>query len=310
MYLTQPSQGPTAWIRSMKHVANAIRKCAKSEGKHVALRGGGGGGAGFETYFPWNVTGHGGMFPDTPEDITPNAVSFGYGFQFALGPALQAGDSRKRAVRLQPNAGFAEAAFVACPGSSDDSCSDCVDEPSGELDGHAISLSFACSTAWATQVCGLASYQGTTYGKYGHYSECNCPVSGWYLARYLPNTSAFEPQKKPHCYPGEGQPPSITQEKLKANCAKWCGIRAPQVGGSQQICPILPGCECLLRPPTPTVQVVADGEAVAVAGGWSELVLQHFATALLAGCLVHLYHRSSRRRLPNVSSLLDATPKS
>ena len=32
-------------------------------------------------------------------------------------------------MRLQPNAGFAEAAFVSCPGSADDSCYDCVRKP-------------------------------------------------------------------------------------------------------------------------------------------------------------------------------------
>lgn len=266
----------------MRKAAKSMRRCAQSTGKHLSLRGGGGGGAGFETYFPWNITS-----PDgSPEDITPNAVSFGYGFQFALGPASS--PESPSAVRLQPNAGFAEAAFVSCPGSADDSCYDCVEEASSPVDGHAISLAFACSNAWATQVCELASYRGTPYGKFAHYSECNCPVSGWYLARYLPNTSAFKPQKKPHCYPGEDPSawPSVTPNMLKAHCTTWCGTRPPRVGGFSQSCPILPGCECLLEPSCPTTTTtlftnLPEAQAGVVVARAHGTVLAHLGTALV-----------------------------
>eukprot|EP00913_Durusdinium_trenchii_P028003 g26254.t1 len=67
------------WIESMKKVAESIRSCASTPGKHISLRGGDGGGAGFEAYLPWNVTNPEG----NPEEVQPHGLSFGYGFQFA-----------------------------------------------------------------------------------------------------------------------------------------------------------------------------------------------------------------------------------
>lgn len=47
---------PQVADRSTSQVAESIRSCASTPGKHISLRGGDGGGAGFEAYLPWNVT--------------------------------------------------------------------------------------------------------------------------------------------------------------------------------------------------------------------------------------------------------------
>ncbi|CAK9068583.1 unnamed protein product [Durusdinium trenchii] len=288
------------WIESMKKVAESIRSCASTPGKHISLRGGDGGGAGFEAYLPWNVTNPEG----NPEEVQPHGLSFGYGFQFALGPKTEDPDS-PRAVRLTPNAGHSEAAFVSCPGAPDDTCYDCVDppsiHPSNETPHKSTSFTYACSNAWAIQVCSLASYNGTVYGQYSHYSECNCPVSSWYRAKFLPDTPSFRSQKISHCYSeqGKGQLPMVTKADVELNCAKWCGARAPTVSGFNNSCSILPGCECLKSQP-------ASGSFIYTPTGVTGTSI---GSAVLGGALVHLLHRfaPSRSYTPLLETTSDLT---
>ena len=112
-----------------------------------------------------------------------------------------------------------------------------------------IGAMFQCGSRWATNICKVASFNGTQYGQWAHYQSCACPVSHLFLAKHLPNTSEFKwiksKKRGPHCFPEQqGQMlPSLTEGIIQENCEAWC-VR-PFL--SSHACPLLPGCECLAQ---------------------------------------------------------------
>merc|ERR1711871_1903574 len=123
-------------------------------------------------------------------------LSFGYGFQFALG----------NGVLLTPNAGTDEAVFASCPVQNNRtayqgySCVGCVDSNDSPVSNatnyKAISDTFRCSDLVAQAICATASVHTSTgrrkYGQFAHYQYCNCPVARMYKRAFLPDTPQWK----------------------------------------------------------------------------------------------------------------------
>ena len=212
-------------------VRQQIQSCHKNQSTVVVLRGGGGGGAGFEAYSPWDVT----NCSLSPTEISPNALSVGYGFQFSLGG------------KLTPNAGNTEDEYIVCPNSPPSQCSStCLDKPqvASPPDWKGISTVFKCADLLSQRVCKKATTaDGRPYGKFAHYTSCNCPISRLYKYTYLPDSPQWEYDRNGTCVypPDHGEPtpapgnvfPELSESDL-INNPKWC----PALKG----CPPLPGC--------------------------------------------------------------------
>ena len=215
----QPTTSGTSvanWVKAIAQARRKIRKCGCS---NIILRGGGGGGAGFEVYLPFDATD-----PNAQAEArTPPALSFGYGFQFALG----------RKARLAPSAGKGERVLVSC--GTGTRC--CIAQPSkcpksrGSGSSSVDPTLFQCADKYARYICSRATY-GPEQKKYGPsaYNQCICPVTAMYLTSMGQQKQFSWTSNAKNCKidGDEGDVPYITADMIKENKASWCPASVPQ----------------------------------------------------------------------------------
>eukprot|EP01060_Flectonema_neradi_P025677 TRINITY_DN34494_c0_g1_i1.p1 TRINITY_DN34494_c0_g1~~TRINITY_DN34494_c0_g1_i1.p1 ORF type:complete len:517 (+),score=82.98 TRINITY_DN34494_c0_g1_i1:66-1616(+) len=226
---TQPDVNPTLFSMQLKTVKNLLQTCHNSSETTVVLRGGGGGGVGFEAYSRWNVS----NCTLQPVEL-PSALSVGYGFQFSLG------------TKLTPNGGISESEYVVCPNNPKECSTTCIgDSQLSDSNWEGIGTIFKCADLLSQRVCRKAKTKdGRSYGKYAHYTSCNCPIARLFKNKYLPDTPQWEYDRNGTCVyppdPNEPTPapgdvfPELSKQDLIDN-PQWC----PLLWG----CPPLPGCE-------------------------------------------------------------------
>jgi hypothetical protein len=234
-----PASDAPWWVIALGSLREQLRRCATHPHTHVSLRGGGGGGGGFEAYRQFDGT----NASASPVEYEPHALSFGYGFQFALGPpghTLLEGD-------LSPD----EAAFVRCAGKGSSDCRGCVAPPanaSTPSDEAALLSStrfdaalpapsidsipqvMLCADSWAQLICKHATTpNGTRYTKFGQFTACNCPVAAFYKEQYLPSKPQYAFVRNASNCPvgGTSSLPPLTRSAIAAHAREWCGAEPP-----------------------------------------------------------------------------------
>eukprot|EP00659_Diplonema_papillatum_P010110 gene10110-15543_t len=226
----------TAFAASMGAVAARMRAC-RATGHEVVLRGGGGGGCGFEAYTSYNLSD---PTANQPEAY-PNAVSVGFGFQFSLGAS----------AKLTPNAGPTSHAYVTCP-VGDGACPNCVGGGAGGLgagggEWKAVNAVFKCADEISQKMCARArTADGRPYGAFARYPACNCPLARLYKRRHLPDEPQWAWERNATCVypPARGQPtPAPADEYPELGLGdilehpEWC------VHPLFSSCEPMPGCE-------------------------------------------------------------------
>jgi hypothetical protein len=116
-------------------------------------------------------------------------TSVGYGFKFATGVDILLDSSS--------NSQEDEHIFAVCPPKTEcfgktQNEEDEPDDDDSTVDQGATSMLFKCSSSYAAALCEVLTYTDSsaniqTYGKYGNYGPCNCPLSQVFLKKYVSN---------------------------------------------------------------------------------------------------------------------------
>ena len=213
-----------SWLTGMQDAREQMGACLAKEGYHLAVRGGGGGGVGFETFLPWDVT----KPNEVPNERQPHGLSVGYGFQFAVGPPY-AGSVNTTAL-LNPSFGAEEVVVAVCPDvGADHQCGDGCIAPVSDVPVQFLEVGevFRCAPLVAAAICKVATYpdgnQHLPYHQYRNFMLCNSPLARTYALEFLPPGPQWLWAAFPEAYNRTAtDPPFITLSEVAANRDAWC----------------------------------------------------------------------------------------
>jgi hypothetical protein len=216
----------------MSNAIDSLKKC-RDNGWPIQIRGGGGGGEGFEFL---KISGG-------QDDLL--ALNLGYGFQFAIG--LDANGQPLQLYR-HPVPALSQKQVIVCPytreigiGIAKETVVDwrkCLsDNPpptAQQINSQEPTSLYSCMGNIVPKICKNATYVDSSdgnktksYTAYGSYNSCNGPISAWYKEEY---GTLWDKIYEPSSKGPPNAPPVIT--KATFNKA-WCSGIKPVTGCGQ-----------------------------------------------------------------------------
>lgn len=205
----------------VQNAITSLRNCQTNQWP-IQIRGGGGGGEGFEF-----------LKPSGGQD-TLLALNLGYGFQFAIGLD---GQGNPLTLYRHPAKSLTPKQVIVCPftretgvGPLKESVVDwkkCLSDnpPPATVIGNSQpepTTLYSCIGSIVPKLCKTATYadngKNKSYTAYGNYSSCNGPVTSLYKEEYGTLwDKIYEPKPKGP----STAPPTITADAIKAH-KEWC----------------------------------------------------------------------------------------
>jgi hypothetical protein len=216
----------------MSNAIDSLKKC-RDNGWPIQIRGGGGGGEGFEFL---KISGG-------QDDLL--ALNLGYGFQFAIG--LDANGQPLQLYR-HPVPALSQKQVIVCPytkeigvGIAKETVVDwrkCLsDNPpptAQQINSQEPTSLYSCMGNIVPKICKNATYVDSSdgnktksYTAYGSYNSCNGPISAWYKEEY---GTLWDKIYEPSSKGPPNAPPVITKATFNKS---WCSGIKPVTGCGQ-----------------------------------------------------------------------------
>lgn len=225
----------SALPQKMSNAIDSLKKCRDNQWP-IQIRGGGGGGEGFEF-----LKTSGGQ-----DDLL--ALNLGYGFQFAIGL-----DANGQPVQLyrHPVPILSQKQVIVCPYTREigiglakeavvdwrKCLSDNLPPTAQQSQSQQPPSLYSCMGTIVPAICKTATYVDASDGKtksytaYGSYNSCNGPISAWYKEEY---GTLWDKIYEPSSKGPPNAPPVITKATFQKS---WCsGIKLPSGCGQLKEC--------------------------------------------------------------------------